>query len=161
MALNSFARLPLPELRAVELPPLIQEVLESNPVPANIRVALDFPPDLAPVLGDRSQLLIVFGNLVRNARDAMPAGGELKISTGFDADHVEISVKDTGSGISPENQSRIMEPLYTTKSRGIGLGLPITKAIIEKHHGRLKVTSQPSQGACFTVQLSKAMPEAS
>jgi signal transduction histidine kinase len=91
----------------------------------------------------------------------MPAGGELSILTTIDADHVEISVKDTGSGISPEIQGRIMEPLYTTKSRGIGLGLPITKAIIEKHHGRLKVTSQPGQGACFTVQLCKAMREAS
>jgi two-component system sensor kinase FixL len=91
----------------------------------------------------------------------MPAGGELAIFTGTDADQVEVSVKDTGAGISPENQSRIMEPLYTTKSRGIGLGLPITKAIIEKHHGRLKVTSRPGHGACFTVQLSKAMREAS
>jgi signal transduction histidine kinase len=155
MALNSFARLPLPELRPLELEPLFQEVLESNPLPDNIRVTLDCQPGLPPVLGDRAQLDIVFGNLVRNARDAMPDGGELSIRADVHEDHVEVSVIDNGGGISPENLNRILEPLYTTKSRGIGLGLAITRAIIDKHHGLLRVSSEPGKGACFTVRLCK------
>ena len=155
MALNSFARLPLPELNPIELLPLLQESLESNPLPGNIRVKVELPADLPPVLGDRGQLVIVFGNLIRNARDAMPDGGQLAISAEVNADHVGIMVQDNGGGISPENLGRIMEPLYTTKSRGIGLGLAITRAIIEKHSGRLNVSSEPGKGASFTVHLAK------
>jgi signal transduction histidine kinase len=155
MALNNFARLPIPDLQPVELGPLIKEVLESNPLPENLDVALEFGPQLPPVLGDRAQLVIVFGNLIRNARDAMPDGGQLAISAEANADHVGVTVQDSGGGISPENLGRIMEPLYTTKSRGIGLGLAITRAIVDKHNGRLTVFSEPGKGACFTVHLTK------
>ena len=99
--------------------------------------------------------MIVFGNLIRNARDAMPDGGQLSISAEVNAEHVGITVGDTGSGINPENINRILEPLYTTKSRGIGLGLAITRAIVEKHSGRLSVISEPGNGASFTVHLTK------
>jgi signal transduction histidine kinase len=155
MALNSFARLPLPELTPIELRPLLQESLESNPLPGNIRINVELPAELPPVLGDRGQLVIVFGNLIRNARDAMPEGGQLSISAEVNAEEVGITVGDDGGGISPENLGRIMEPLYTTKSRGIGLGLAITRAIIEKHSGRLNVSSEPGNGARFTVHLTK------
>jgi signal transduction histidine kinase len=155
MALNSFARLPLPDLQPVDVRPLVQEALEANPLPDNIAVRLELDSELAPILGDRGQLVIVFGNLIRNARDAMPDGGQLSISAEVNAEHVGIKVGDTGSGINPENINRILEPLYTTKSRGIGLGLAITRAIIEKHSGRLSVTSEPGKGALFTVHLSK------
>jgi signal transduction histidine kinase len=155
MALNNFSRLPLPDMRPIELESLFREAIEANPLPDNICVALELATDLPPVLGDRGQLTIVFGNLIRNAREAMPSGGQLTISAEVDAKQVAITVRDTGGGISPDILHRILEPLYTTKSRGIGLGLPITRAIIEKHSGRLTVASQPGKGASFTVQLSK------
>jgi two-component system sensor kinase FixL len=139
----------------IELEPLFKEMIEANPLPDNICVALELATDLPPVLGDRGQLTIVFGNLIRNAREAMPSGGQLTISAEVDAKQVAITVRDTGGGISPDILHRILEPLYTTKSRGIGLGLPITRAIIEKHSGRLTVASQPGKGASFTVHLSK------
>jgi signal transduction histidine kinase len=155
MALNNFARLPLPDLQVVELQPLLQEALEANPLPDNIVVRLKLDSELPPILGDRGQLGIVFGNLIRNARDAMPDGGQLSISVEVNADQLGITVQDSGGGINPENLHRILEPLYTTKSRGIGLGLAITRAIIEKHSGRLSVASEPGQGASFTVHLTK------
>jgi two-component system sensor kinase FixL len=155
MALNSFARLPLPDLQPLELEPLLQEALEANPLPDSIAVRLELDSELPPILGDRGQLVIVFGNLIRNARDAMPDGGQLSVSAEVNADQIGITVADTGSGINPENINRILEPLYTTKSRGIGLGLAITRAIVEKHSGRLSVNSEPGKGACFTVHLAK------
>jgi signal transduction histidine kinase len=161
MALNSFARLPLPDLQPVELQTLFQEALEANPLPPNIGVTLELESELPPVLGDRGQLVIVFGNLIRNARDAMPEGGQLFISAEVNSEHVGITVRDTGSGISAENLHRILEPLYTTKSRGIGLGLAITKAIVEKHSGHLSVSSEPGQGASFTVYLTKGKRDSS
>jgi signal transduction histidine kinase len=161
MALNSFARLPLPDLQPVELEPLLQETLEANPLPHNIGLRLELEPELPPVLGDRGQLVIVFGNLIRNARDAMPDGGQLSISAEVNAEHVGITVRDSGSGISPENLHRILEPLYTTKSRGIGLGLAITRAIIDKHSGRLSVSSEPHKGASFTVHLLQGTRDSS
>jgi signal transduction histidine kinase len=159
MTLNNFARLPLPDLQPLELAPLLREALESNSLPENIGVRLELESELPPVLGDRGQLVIVFGNLIRNARDAMPEGGQLAISAQVNADHVSVTVQDNGSGIRPENLARIMEPLYTTKSRGIGLGLAITRAIVDKHNGRLTVSSEPGKGARFTVHLTKGERE--
>jgi two-component system sensor kinase FixL len=102
-------------------------------------------------------LKIVFGNLIRNARDAMANGGRLEMTARpADGNSIEIVVVDTGVGIKPEDLERIMEPLYSTKARGIGLGLAITRAIIDKHHGRLRVTSEPGKGSRFSVTLPAA-----
>src|SRR5439155_515827 len=78
------------------------------------------------------QVRIVFANLVRNAREAMPKGGSLTITGRQVSDGVEVAVADTGVGIPPELLSRIMEPLYSTKARGLGLGLAIARAILDK-----------------------------
>lgn len=155
-ALNDFARLPLPELRPTDLRTCLDEALEMSPLPAQIRVTTELPASLPPVLGDLRQLRIVFGNLLRNARDAMADGGDLRITAHQQDDAVEVSIHDTGSGIAPEALDRIMEPLYSTKARGIGLGLAITRAIVEKHRGRLQAVSRPGQGSVFTVRLLAA-----
>jgi two-component system sensor kinase FixL len=107
-------------------------------------------------LGDAHQLRIVFGNLIRNARDAMPQGGELVIRARDVGNEVAIEVVDTGVGIRSEDLGKIMEPLYSTKARGIGLGLAITRAIVEKHGGKLDVASELGRGTTFTVTLSAA-----
>ena len=155
-ALNDFARLPAPQLDRVEVEPCLRDVLEVTTVPRNVTVewSLSTPPPA--VLGDRAQLHIVFSNLVRNARDAMPEGGALKLTAVRNADHVEISVQDSGVGIPPENLSRILEPLYSTKAKGIGLGLSITSEILRRHHGTLQVRSEPGAGSTFTVRLPSA-----
>ena len=153
-ALSDFARLPVPELHPLSLHECLTEVLELSPLPNEIVVTVRCPPDLPPLLGDARQLQIVFSNLIRNARDAMlPQGGSLTISGQSVDGDVEVSVADTGSGIARENLERIMEPLYSTKARGIGLGLAITRSIIDKHGGSFRVASEVGKGTQFTVRL--------
>ena len=152
-ALSNFARLPLPSVQPFDLRACIEETLETFTVPDNVRIEFDFDDPLPAAIGDESQLQIVFRNLIRNAIDAMPQGGTVTVRARPTAEGLFISVSDTGSGISPENLSHVMEPLFTTKARGIGLGLAMARAIVEKHLGRLMVASPPGAGATFTVQL--------
>ena len=153
-ALSNFARMPLPSLQPIPVSKLVQDTLEFNSPGDGVQVELEVPDSLPPVLVDGDQIRIVFGNLVRNARDAMPAGGRLAIR-GRDAGQVvEIDVADTGVGIPPQDLLRIMEPLYSTKTRGLGLGLAIARAILEKNQGSLLVTSEVGRGSTFTVRLA-------
>jgi two-component system sensor kinase FixL len=103
------------------------------------------------------QLRIVFANLIRNAKEAMPDGGTLSIRGTTAADAVEIAVADTGVGIAPEDVHRIMEPLYSTKARGLGLGLAIARAILDKNRGSLSLTSAVGRGSTFTVRLTPVL----
>jgi two-component system sensor kinase FixL len=144
----------LPEFRPVAIESLLREALENAMLADHIRVVLDVPSDAQEVLGDERQLSIVFGNLVRNARDAMPDGGELRVSAERRDGDTLVTVADTGHGIKAENLSRISEPLFSTKVRGIGLGLAITRAILDKHGAGLAVQSEEGKGAAFTVRLS-------
>jgi two-component system sensor kinase FixL len=100
------------------------------------------------------QIRIVLSNLIRNARDAIGENGQLSIIGRQVADDVEVAVTDTGVGISAENLGRIMEPLYSTKARGLGLGLAIARAILDKNKGSLRVVSEPGRGSTFTVRLT-------
>jgi len=154
--LTDFARLPLPDLQPISVIDCIREVLESHPARGDIKVTIDCDPQVPPVLGDYQQLRIVFANLIRNALDAMSGRGSLSIAVRPDVPRVAVSVSDTGVGIRPEDLGRIMEPLYSTKSRGIGLGLAITRAILEKHSSTLTVNSEPGRGSTFTVCLVAA-----
>jgi signal transduction histidine kinase len=157
-ALSNFAKLPLPNLRPFSVEQCVREALELNPPPENIQVAVDCPATLPPALGDIDQIRIVFANLVRNAREAMPEGGRLSVHGRRVEDGVAIDIADTGVGISPENLGRITEPLYSTKARGLGLGLAIVRAILDKNKGRLRVTSAVGRGTTCTVRLAAAVP---
>jgi signal transduction histidine kinase len=156
-ALNDFARLPVPELQPVDLEAVLKDILEVTTMPQNIKVqwSLGSPPP--QVLGDRAQLQIVFSNLIRNARDAMPNGGTLTLLGEMDNEHASVTLGDTGVGIDPDNLSRIFEPLYSTKAKGIGLGLSIAHEILGRHNGTLSVKSEPGAGSSFTVRLPRAL----
>lgn len=99
----------------------------------------------------------VFINVIKNALDAMPSGGRLKISTEINDSMVEISFKDTGLGITDDIRERIFEPFFTTKSidKGAGLGLAICNEIISKYEGRIEVQSLAGKGSKFTVLIPK------
>jgi signal transduction histidine kinase len=155
-ALSNFAKMPHPELNPFSIEKCVREVLKIEHIPERIRIELDFPPTLPPALGDPAQIRIVFANLIRNARDAMPQGGSLAIRAVADEAGIVVAFADTGIGIPAEQLSRVMEPLYSTKARGLGLGLAMAKAIVEKHHGSLHVTSVPAHGSTFTVRLATA-----
>jgi signal transduction histidine kinase len=158
-ALSSFARMPVPEMRPIAVEPMVREVLEINPPGDRIEVSVECQPGLSCALGDVDQLRIALGNLVRNARDAMPEGGRLSVSARAEDGRLEISVTDTGTGIAKADMTRIMEPLYSTKARGLGLGLAIARSIIERNQGIIQVASEPGRGSMFTVLLLAAPGE--
>ena len=152
-ALNDFARLAAPQLDSFDLAACLRDVLEVTTLPSNIMVEWKLAGVPLVIRGDRAQLQIVFGNLIRNARDAMPQGGTLQISIQLIDNAVEITVEDTGVGIPAEHLPRILEPFYSTKAKGIGLGLSIAHEILARHNGRLRVESEPGVGSVFTVRL--------
>ncbi len=157
--LSNFAKMPVPSLLPFSLGACLREVLETNPVPENCQICIDCPEGLPPARGDVDQLRIVLGNLVRNAREAMSGGGRLSLTARRAGDRVEVDVGDTGVGIAREGLARIMEPLYSTKARGLGLGLALARSILEKNLGSLRVTSEPGRGSTFTVSLPAALTE--
>jgi len=110
------------------------------------------------VSADRTQLEQVVLNLVVNARDAMPAGGVLTVATRSMGEAVAIDVRDTGVGISPEVQTRIFEPFYTTKAQegGTGLGLAMVYGIVTQCGGRIELESAPGAGTRFTILLPRS-----
>lgn len=151
--LLDFARIKKVECEAVEVPELVERILQRFPPTETIRVVYDFPSDLPPLWVDGRQMEQVLGNLVLNACQVMEAGGELKISAQLVGRMVRLAVQDTGAGILPENLLKVFEPLYTTKTKGIGLGLPVSKGLVEANGGELTVTSRPGVGSTFTVSL--------
>jgi signal transduction histidine kinase len=98
-------------------------------------------------------MLRVFTNLTRNAIDAMPNGGTITIRSKRDGNTVVFSFSDTGQGMSRETLAKIWSPLFTTKAKGMGFGLPICKRFVEGHGGKISVESQADKGSTFTVVL--------
>lgn len=102
---------------------------------------------------DANQIIQVFGNLFINARDAMPSGGTITISTALNNKHLEVAVEDTGSGIPENVRYKIFDPFSTTKTKGTGLGLSIVRRILDQHRARILVESQPNKGAKFRIDF--------
>jgi signal transduction histidine kinase len=152
-ALSNFAKLPVPNRMPFSVEECVREALDANAPPDAIQVSLDFPPSLPPALADGDQIRIVFANLVRNATEAMPQGGRMSVAAREVNGLLETTVADTGVGIPPEQLINVMEPLYSTKARGLGLGLSIARAILEKNGGSLRVASELGRGSTFTVFL--------
>ena len=123
------------------------------------KVSLELKPSSLPSFrGDGEKLRQAFMNILLNAIQATPAGGRVTVSTSEDRERrrIVISFADNGPGISQEAASKIFEPFFTTKGTGTGLGLPITKKIIEGHGGSIEVESEPGNGATFKVLLPVA-----
>jgi PAS domain S-box-containing protein len=153
-SLLDFARPKVPVLAKVDMNQVMNETLKRFPVPQNVTLINTLNSTLPRIRADSNQLIQVFGNLVTNAYQAMPEGGILTItSTEHKPGWIALSVEDTGAGISDENMKKIFEPLFTTKAKGIGLGLVVIKTIIEAHGGRIEVKSEAGKGAVFTVVL--------
>jgi len=129
---------------------LMRKQLESHHIVAKTHLDSATPH----VIGHGDQIRQVFINLILNASEAMPGGGQLVLTTRQDRDgFATVQVIDTGEGITPENLTRIADPFFTTKSKGVGLGLTICHEIIERHQGTLDVTSQVGHGSKFTIRL--------
>jgi two-component system NtrC family sensor kinase len=125
-----------------------------------ITVIKKLAPDLPAINAVSDQLKQVFLNIVINAIEAMPEGGELCIETKLndDGDGLSVVFTDTGVGLSEKDQENIFEPFFTTKATGTGLGLSVSYGIIERHGGRIGVQSELGEGATFTVHLPLISP---
>jgi two-component system sensor kinase FixL len=180
-SLLDFARAKPPYRREANVRELIDAALAQVGISENIAIQREFDGALPDLSVDLDQLQIVFGNLIRNAVQAMPDGGKLTIAArqsalSFRAEReisgapaqdfsspnasrrvemtgVEISFCDTGSGIAPDLMDKIFQPLFTTKARGMGLGLALCKLLVEGHDGKIQVTSQVGKGTTFVVYL--------
>jgi signal transduction histidine kinase len=155
-ALSSFAKPPAVQLSSVSVSECLKGAIERYPPPQGIQIVSELPDVLPKVKADATQLGIVFGNLIRNACDAMPNGGNLTIKASSAGEWLEVDFMDTGVGIAPDHLAKITEPLFSTKARGMGLGLAITSAILSKISGKLNVTSELGRGSVFAVQLPVA-----
>jgi two-component system NtrC family sensor kinase len=130
---------------------LAQKRLEHSSVQVHTHLSPDMPP--VPVVAD--QITQVFLNIVINAIEAMPSGGELHLETMLaeDGEWALVRFHDTGMGMPSEQIANLFEPFYTTKSDGTGLGLAISYGIVERHGGEIDVSSQPERGTTFVVKL--------
>ena len=139
----------------VPLADLVAETLSVVPPPAGVQVVQHIPPDTA-INADRDQIRQVLLNLITNGYDSMPSGGVLEVSVRSAGDSAQIAVTDTGTGMDEETRANIFTPFFTTKSRGIGLGLAVTKRVVEAHGGTISVQSTPSVGTSFTLTMPAA-----
>ena len=153
-----------PERAKVQLNGVIQEtcaLAAGQAARNNVAIRTQLAPDLPCVAADRIQLQQVLLNLVINGIEAMSGvadrAGELTICSELkESAHVCISVEDTGIGVNAETMARLFEPFFTTRAQGIGMGLPISRSIIEAHGGRLWAESQLGQGTVFRFTLQRA-----
>ncbi|MBW8011074.1 MAG: hypothetical protein FVQ83_07520 [Chloroflexi bacterium] len=151
--LLDYARVQQSQREFIAISELVSDVLEKSPPPENINVAANLSQELPPSFIDAQQIKQVFTNLVTNAYQAMPQGGELIISTHVENGQIQLSIADTGMGISEDNMKKLFEPLFTTKARGIGLGLALSNRLVEANGGNILVESEEGKGATFIVSL--------
>ena len=137
---------------SVDIVAFVNKVIPAVPVPSNILITKNL--EKFDVIMDPDKITQVLINLITNARDAMPPeGGEINISTKKSGNMCQIFIKDNACGMSEETLSHLFEPLFTTKLKGIGLGLPIVKEIIDAHQGKVTVTSTKNVGTTFKIEI--------
>lgn len=152
--LLDFTRITPPSPDRVDLKTIINESLSWITVPEYVTVNTNLNDHPMKVRTDAEQISRVFTNIISNALQAMNGkDGELNIDTGTEDNDVWIKFRDNGCGIPEDNFDKIFEPLFTTKPKGIGLGLAITKRLVEQNGGKIELASQAGQGTTFTVKL--------
>ncbi|MGC2403068.1 MAG: ATP-binding protein, partial [Acidobacteriaceae bacterium] len=163
--LLNFSRTSAAEFTELDLNHVIEEtlkLLEHQFRASQVELDMSLERGLPPILGNSGKLQQVFLNLFLNAKDAMAAGGTLRVATLANG-HVAVDISDTGSGIAVEHMQRIYDPFFTTKStaregqrRGTGLGLAVTYGIIQEHAGKIQVESQVGSGTTFHLEFPMA-----
>ena len=152
--IRDFSRNLVLDKRPVPVQTLVQEALSMVSLPQNVILSLNL--DIRdPVSVDQGMFTRVLVNLITNAIESMPKGGNLEINARDLGEWVAIEVKDTGVGIPKEHLDKLFTPLFTTKSKGSGLGLAICKRIVEAHGGKIRVESQVGEGSSFIIELHK------
>jgi signal transduction histidine kinase len=162
--LLTFARQSTPEMSARDLRETVQAALRLTEYlvrRAHVNASLELPAEPVFVEYDAQQIEQVLINLIQNAVQAMPSGGNLLLSLAGVDGHALLRIRDSGVGIAPENLRRIFDPFFTTKaeSDGTGLGLSVSYGILTRHHGDIRVESVVGQGTTFTIILPAAQPD--
>ena len=152
---SSFSKMPEIVLKPDRIERILEDVIAMyTGMPLNIKIKTRFHPDIPPVMVDAEMIKQVFINLIKNAIEAMPDGGELTIKTISLEDKVFIEFTDTGIGIPPGIQGKVIDPYFTTKESGTGLGLTICSKIVSDHGGHIKIMSKENEGTTIIVILS-------
>ena len=142
--------------QVIPIADVVTWILTRQPPPEAVQVTLDLPDDLPDLFVDPTHVEQIFINLISNACQAMPQGGTLTIRARPDDGMVSIEVSDTGVGIALEHLNKLFEPLFTTKPKGIGLGLAVSKNLIEVNGGSISVESDAGKGSVFLLRLPAA-----
>jgi signal transduction histidine kinase len=150
--LQDFSATRAPALTKTDINTFVKETLSEVKLPEHVTLRTEFG-QLSEINVDQDQMKRVFLNLTTNAIQAMEDRGTLTISTKQTAGFAEISFADTGTGISKENIKKLFTPLFTTKAKGMGMGLPICKKFVENHKGSIQVQSEDGKGTTFTVKI--------
>jgi PAS domain S-box-containing protein len=135
---------------------ILKEALSTVKIPKNVRVS-DLTRDQPKMSVDTGKMKRVFMNIIKNAVDAMPKGGKLTIESRESKGDLEIVFSDTGVGMSEETLKNLFRPLFTTKAKGMGLGLPICKRLVEAHGGKIQASSTVGKGSTLIVMLPVCM----
>jgi signal transduction histidine kinase len=152
----AFARFPKPHFEEESINHLLQELADFvRPLATRqgLTLRVDVDPDVPLMEIDRTLLRQAILNLVKNGMEALSHGGALTLASRVHAEQVDITVSDTGPGISPEVGERLFEPFFTTKPQGTGLGLSIARQITDEHGGELSWSSRPGAGTTFTIRI--------
>jgi signal transduction histidine kinase len=151
--LLGFSRVAKPTVAPVSIAGVIEDALRHTPLPENVELIKEINNSLPMVMVDADQIRQVFLNIALNALQAMPESGRLDIRATDKGKFVEVEFTDTGGGIPEEIKKKIFDPLFTTKAKGVGLGLSVCKSILDRHQGDIRVESEVGKGATFTISL--------
>jgi PAS domain S-box-containing protein len=150
--LQDFSGTKKPILEKTDINAIVKETMSQFQIPKNVKLISELDR-LPEIKADKNQMKRVFLNLTSNALQAMENGGTLTVSTKTANGFVEVSFKDTGAGIAKENKEKLFTPLFTTKAKGMGMGLPICKKFVESHGGSIEVETEEGKGSTFRVKL--------
>lgn len=142
-----------PRLDEIDVAEVVSQTLRKYDIPTSVTVKLNIPKTLSAIRADPVHMHQVFRNLINNAVEAMPEGGTLDIRADYSEQALRISIKDSGTGMTAEQQARLFEPLFTTKACHIGLGLTVAKNLTLANGGRMEAESVPGRGSTFTIVL--------
>ncbi|HGJ63980.1 TPA: HAMP domain-containing protein [bacterium] len=158
---SNFARMPKPRTRPAHINKIIDDAISLyTGLPDNIKIQKNLAENLPQLMVDADQIRQVLHNLISNAIDAMPEGGQLILSTKLDEDgYIVMQVKDNGCGMSEEVRQKIFTPYFTTKEKGTGLGMSIVAQTIEEHEGIISIESIQGVGTIITIRLKSGITE--
>jgi PAS domain S-box-containing protein len=152
--LQDYARPLNPNPGEVDLKLIIDKLIKKNGIPKNVKVSIGVEDEARRFVADADYLNRILYNLVTNSVQAMPKGGKLSIIAHKEANEVVIAVKDTGIGIPKEIQGKMFTPMFTTKSKGQGFGLPVVKRMTDSLGGKVSFESEEGKGTTFTVRFA-------